>query len=83
VSRKVERPIRVEESTQGPQGHPVSFYWSGRWNRVDAVIDSWRECGEWWDGAEEHDYFLVSSGSGCYELSRTCHGQWELSRIID
>ncbi|OPZ63031.1 MAG: hypothetical protein BWY85_01886 [Firmicutes bacterium ADurb.Bin506] len=82
MSRKIGRRIEVEESAPG---RPGKFYWSGRWNRVSSVIDSWRECGEWWNGADEQDYFLVSAdpGTGCYELCRAGQSEWELSRIID
>jgi hypothetical protein len=82
MSRKIGRQVEVEESAAG---RPAKFHWSGQWRRVSSVIDSWRECGEWWNGADEHDYFLVSSdpGAGCYELCRAGHGEWELSRIID
>lgn len=80
MSRKVGTPVRVTESDNG---RPLSFYWPDRWNQVSGIIDSWRESGEWWDGAEEMDYYLVSAGNGCYELCKEASGQWELSRIID
>ncbi|HBK59350.1 MAG TPA: hypothetical protein DDZ84_00970 [Firmicutes bacterium] len=81
MTKKIGARVRVVESSTSL---PSRFYWSDRWRQIAQVIDHWRESGEWWDGEEDKDYYLITSaGGGCYELCREAPGQWLLSRVLD
>ncbi|MCR4426352.1 MAG: DUF6504 family protein [Firmicutes bacterium] len=81
MSKRIQKPITVVE---GPGGSPIRFSWLNRWRTVSGVLDRWRESGDWWDGEEERDYFIVAtSPGGSYELCRDGPGAWILSRILD
>jgi hypothetical protein len=53
VTKRYDEPIEVR-GIPG-EGAPRSFRWRGRRYDVDQHLGSWREGGEWWDGARARD----------------------------
>lgn len=60
VTKRYDEPIEV---TSDPleAGAPALFSWRGRAYEIDARLGSWREAGEWWNGAggRDREYFRV------------------------
>ena len=54
VTKRYDEPIELK-SEGFANGAPVAFVWRGRSYEVDQHIGSWREAGEWWNGAEQRD----------------------------
>ena len=53
MTKRYDQPIEV---TGDPaQGAPRWFRWRGRRYDVDQHLGSWREAGEWWDGARARE----------------------------
>ena len=53
VTKRYDEPIEI---TPDPYNDvPVAFSWRGRVYEVDQQLESWREGGEWWDGAARRD----------------------------
>jgi Family of unknown function (DUF6504) len=50
VTKKYDEPIEVTPDSVDP-GAPLSFRWRGRRYEIDERLSSWREAGEWWNGA--------------------------------
>ena len=68
MTRIVDRPVKVKTS---PAGIPEIFVFRGSHHRVAVLLDTWRETGEWWDGAREKVVFRVRTTSGgIFELER-------------
>ena len=51
MTKRYDDPIEVTAD----RGAPVTFRWRGRRYEFDGWLASWREAGEWWDGAARRD----------------------------
>lgn len=60
MAKRYDETIEVTPDPVDPAG-PVAFSWRGRRYDIDEHLSSWREAGEWWQGANarERDYFRV------------------------
>lgn len=60
VTKRYDEPIEVT-SDPALQGVPLAFRWRGRAYRIDELLDTWREAGEWWDqrSAKDREYHRV------------------------
>lgn len=81
MARLIGQPVTVRA---GPGGEPAAFYYR-QWHVVAALLDSWREVGQWWDGEDETiTYRVVTRGGGVFELTHTpAQRRWLLYKAYD
>lgn len=80
MARRVNASIQV--TCQGEQ--PFAFQWKGQLYIISRIIESWRECGEWWEKAPEITvYRIITDTQGLYELHHQATGEWLLYKIYD
>lgn len=80
MTRYISSDIDVIEAT----GIPLRFMFKGKWRPVSEICDHWIEAGEWWDGEDEKEYFIIGTPfEGRYELRRDGPRDWTLLRILD
>ncbi|NLJ85639.1 MAG: hypothetical protein GX322_04305 [Firmicutes bacterium] len=80
MARRVKAPVQV--TCQGEQ--PIAFLWQGQLYKIVNIIESWKECGEWWEKAPEITvYQVLTATQGLYELHYQATGQWLLYKIYD
>lgn len=54
MTKRYDEPIDVTAESHA-DGGPLSFAWRGTRYDVDQRLSSWREGGEWWNGAQARD----------------------------
>ena len=77
----MERELHVRMQ----HGVPRNFRWQHRSIAVVAILDCWREVGEWWKSSPELWVWRIQGDNrGIYELAwnRTSN-QWWMARIYD
>jgi hypothetical protein len=60
LTKRYDESIEVTPDPIDP-GAPFTFSWRGRRYEIDERLSSWREAGEWWNGAQarEREYHRV------------------------
>jgi hypothetical protein len=66
------------------KGSSRLLFWEGQLYVISQIIESWRECGEWWEKAPEITvYQVITDTQGLYELHHRATGEWLLYKIYD
>ncbi|GFN22020.1 MAG: hypothetical protein IMW96_07345 [Thermoanaerobacteraceae bacterium] len=60
------------------------FCWQGKWYTVQAMLDRWKDTGEWWKGDTPKLFLRLLAGQGVWEVYRDLQsGEWFLYRRYD
>lgn len=60
------------------------FCWKGEWHMVQAVLDRWKDTGEWWRGDAPRLFVRFLADGGVWEIYRDLKsGEWFLYRRYD
>jgi hypothetical protein len=85
-----EEPIEVRNSSgrvevvRPYRGRRCRYYWKRQ--RVEKVLDRWREIGKWWDTDRCVDrmvFRVLLSGGAVVDLARERSGEWHLVGVVD
>ncbi len=81
MTRLRQVPLAVE--TEGDL--PRRLARDGDWEKVETILDCWRDAGCWWQGEEEKLFFRLCTGGGrVLEIYRQAgSGDWYLYREYD
>lgn len=63
---------------------PPRFYWRGQWYTVRAVLDRWKDTGEWWREETPKLFVRLLAEGTVWEIYRDLQsGEWFLYRRYD
>lgn len=84
MTRLINEPVAVRAAG----GKPRAFRFRGRWREIVAILDSWREAGEWWeeslDRTERVMFRVQVERGGLFELEwHPASKDWRLYKAYD